>query len=179
MQRIKSSPAAEELEWELLPSEEKQKRTQVEPLFKWLAVIMDDLLRVPGTKFRFGLDPIIGLFPGLGDTSSAVVSALALIQAARYGLPKIVLARMALNILINELIGIIPGIGDLFSFWFKSNARNYKIMQTHAAAPGLSKRSDWVFVIVVLCILSLIVCLGLVVSLLFLSAIARLVTERL
>ena len=87
---------------------------------------MDEFLRVPGTKFRFGLDPLIGLIPGVGDTGSAFVSAFALIQAARSGLPKILLARMSLNILINELIGIIPGVGDAFSFWFKSNARNYR-----------------------------------------------------
>jgi hypothetical protein len=69
---------------------------------------MDNLIRVPGTNFRVGLDPILGLIPGVGDTSSAVVSALALIQAARQGMPKIVLARMAVNILLNELIGIVP-----------------------------------------------------------------------
>ncbi|MBA3884042.1 MAG: DUF4112 domain-containing protein, partial [Chthoniobacterales bacterium] len=87
---------------------------------------MDNLIRVPGTKVRFGIDPLIGLIPGLGDTGSAMVSAMALIQAARYGLPKIVLARMSVNILLNELIGIVPIVGDAFSFWFKSNARNHE-----------------------------------------------------
>ena len=64
---------------------------------------MDEFIRVPGTKFKFGLDPLLGLLPGLGDTGSALVSAFALIQAARLGVPKILLARMSLNILINEL----------------------------------------------------------------------------
>src|SRR5438128_1431610 len=90
-------------EWEVLPPEEKERRLSLEPLFKWLALIMDDLLRFPGSNFRFGLDPLIGLFPGLGDTASAIISALALVYAARRGLPKILLARMAMNILINEL----------------------------------------------------------------------------
>src|SRR5437867_11272203 len=114
------------LEWELLPPEDRHRRQSIDALFKWLALIMDNVLRVPGTNLRFGLDPIIGLLPGIGDTASAIISALALVHAARSGLPKILLARMATNILINELIGIVPVVGDAFSFWFKSNARNYE-----------------------------------------------------
>ncbi len=96
------------LEWEILPPEEKENRSELEPLFRWLALIMDNLLRVPGTQFRFGLDPLLGLLPGLGDTGSALISAMALVAAARRGIPKILLARMSLNILINEAVGIIP-----------------------------------------------------------------------
>jgi hypothetical protein len=169
-------PPLQEVEWEILPPEEKERRAQLEPLFRWIALIMDNLLRVPGTKFRFGLDPLLGLIPGFGDAASAVVSALALVQAARRGLPKIVLARMSLNILINELVGIIPGIGDAFSFWFKSNARNYQILQTHAAGLAKPRRGDWIFVVGVLCVLFLIVCLGLVASFIVLREIARLLT---
>lgn len=167
-----------DLEWELLPPEEKEKRASLEPLFKWIAIIMDDFLRVPGTKFRFGLDPIIGLLPGIGDTSSAIVSALALIAAARRGLPKVLLARMSLNILINELVGIIPGIGDAFSFWFKSNARNYELLRKHSAVPGRSRKSDWVFVIAILAVLFVIVCAGLLVSFLVLQEIGRLLSAK-
>src|ERR1043165_10280298 len=106
--------AAQELEWEVLPPEEKGRKAQLEPLFRWLAQIMDEFLRVPGPRLRFGLDPLIGLLPGLGDTASAVVSAMTLIYAARCGLPKVLIAIMSLNILINEIVGIIPGIGDAF-----------------------------------------------------------------
>ncbi|PYL64324.1 MAG: hypothetical protein DMF25_07465 [Verrucomicrobia bacterium] len=84
-----------EVEWEILPPEDRQRRNSLEPLFKWLALIMDEFLRLPGTKFRFGLDPIIGLLPGLGDTASAIISTFALVYAARCRLPKIVLARIA------------------------------------------------------------------------------------
>ena len=157
-------PPLQEVEWEVLPPEEKRKRPQLEPLFRWLALIMDELLRLPGTKFRFGLDPILGLLPGVGDTASAIISAMALLQAARCGLPKIVLARMSLNILINELVGIIPGVGDAFSFWFKSNARNYRILQEHTAGPRKARRSDWLFVIAVLLLLFVIVFGGIVIS---------------
>jgi hypothetical protein len=89
-------PPVREVEWEVLPPEEKRKRESIEPLFKWLALFMDELIRVPGTKFKIGLDPLIGLLPGFGDTGSALVSAFALIQAARLGVPKILLARMSL-----------------------------------------------------------------------------------
>ena len=173
--RMKPSSSAKEIEWEVLPPEEKRKRQALEPLFKWLALIMDEFIRVPGTKFKFGLDPLIGLLPGLGDTGSALVSAFALIQAARLGVPKILLARMSLNILINELVGIVPVIGDAFSFWFKSNARNYQIIREHTAAPsGVSRRSDWIFVIAVLALLFGIVGCGLLVSFLFLREIIKL-----
>ncbi len=171
-------PPAKDIEWEVLPPEGKQKRGTVEPLFKWLALVMDEFIRVPGTRFRFGLDPIIGLLPGLGDTSSALVSAFALIQAARLGVPKILLARMSVNILVNELIGIVPIIGDAFSFWFKSNSRNHQIIKNHIATPGVSSRSDWIFVFGVLVALFLIVCAGLVVSFLVLQQIAHLLTGR-
>ena len=172
---MKPFSSAKEVEWEVLPPEEKRKREGLEPLFKWLALIMDEFIRVPGTKFKFGLDPLIGLLPGLGDTASALVSAFALIQAARLGVPKILLARMSLNILINELVGIVPVVGDAFSFWFKSNARNYQIIKDHTAAPGgVSRRSDWIFVIAVLVLLFGIVGCGLLVSFLFLREIAKL-----
>jgi hypothetical protein len=172
---MKPSSSAKEVEWEVLPPEEKRKRQGLEPLFKWLALIMDEFIRVPGTKFTFGLDPLIGLLPGIGDTGSALVSAFALIQAVRFGVPKILLARMSLNILINELVGIVPVAGDAFSFWFRSNARNYQIIKDYTAAPGgVSRRSDWIFVITVLALLLGIVCSGLLVSFLLLREIAKL-----
>jgi nitrate reductase NapE component len=175
---LKTCATIKEVDWEVLPPEERRRRQGVQPLFKWLALIMDEIVRIPGTKFRFGLDPLLGLIPGIGDTSSALVSAFALIQAARIGVPKILLARMSLNILINEIIGVVPVIGDAFSFWFKSNARNYQIIKDHAVTPSVAKRSDWIFVIAVLVVLVAIVCLGLVLSFLFLQALANFLSGR-
>lgn len=172
------NPPLKEVDWEVLPPEERRRRQGLEPLFKWLALIMDEIVRVPGTNFRFGLDPLLGLIPGIGDTSSALVSAFALIQAARLGVPKILLARMSLNILINEIIGVVPVVGDAFSFWFKSNARNYQIIKDHSVTPSAAKRSDWIFVIAVLVVLVAVVCLGLVLSLLFLRAVVDFLAGR-
>jgi len=167
-------------EWEVLPPEDRQSRklSGLEPLFRWLALIMDDFLRLPGTSLRFGLDPIIGLLPGIGDVASAIISAVALVHAARYGVPKILLGRMATNILINELVGIVPGLGDAFSFWFKSNVRNYELLRRYSAAPARSRKGDWIFVIAVLSLLFMIVCAGLIVTVLVLQAIDRFVFDR-
>ena len=164
---------AQEANWEVLPPENEKKRAQLDPLFKWVALVMDELLRFPGTRFRFGLDPLIGLLPGFGDLISALISGSTLIYAARCGLPKILLTRMSLNVLINELVGIIPGIGDAFSFWFKSNVRNYKLLQSHLAAPTRPRKSDWVFVGAILGLLVLIVAAGLVASFFVLRALGK------
>jgi hypothetical protein len=174
--RVKSqieNQKSEILEWEVLPPEEKQ-RSNLESLFRWVAVLMDELIAFPSTRFKFGLDPLIGLIPGIGDTASATVSALLLIQAARIGVPKILLARMSLNILINEIVGIIPAIGDAFSFWFKSNKRNYELLLAHRASARRATKSDWLFVIAMLVILFVIVGAGIFVSLLVLRAVFHL-----
>jgi hypothetical protein len=165
-------------EWEVLPPEDRRRSASLEALFRWLAVVMDNFLRFPGTKLRFGLDPIIGLIPGIGDAASAIISTLALIHAARYHLPKILLIRMALNILINELVGIIPGLGDAFSFWFKSNVRNYELVRRYAAAPERARKADWIFVFAVVAVLFVVVCVGLIVSLLVLQAIWKFLSAR-
>ncbi len=165
-------PKTETVDWEVLPPEEKG-RASLEPLFRWVALVMDELIGLPRTRFKFGLDPLIGLIPGIGDMASAAVSALVLIQAARRGLPKILLARMSLNILLNELVGIVPGLGDAFSFWFKSNKRNYELLLAHGTGTRRATPSDWVFVVAVLAMLVVIVAAGIFVSLLLLRAIAH------
>jgi hypothetical protein len=166
---------AQEVEWEVLPPEEQKKRDGLESLFKWLALVMDESLRVPGTGFRFGLDPFIGLIPGLGDTASALISTFSLIYAARCGVPRITIARMSVNILINEIVGIIPGVGDAFSFWFKSNVRNYQLLQKHVGASSRkARKSDWIFVMAVIGLLFLVVATGILVSILLLRAMLHL-----
>ncbi|MES2570881.1 MAG: DUF4112 domain-containing protein, partial [Verrucomicrobiota bacterium] len=112
----------------------------------FIAKLMDSVFTIPGTKFRFGLDPLIGLIPGFGDTASAAVSILLIFQSARYGIPKVVLARMALNVLLNTTIGAIPVVGDFFSLWFRSNNMNYELLRKHAGERRTASPSDWFFV---------------------------------
>jgi uncharacterized protein DUF4112 len=141
---------------EVLPPDEtgNSKVRQSDSVARIVALLMDDLLRVPGTRMRFGLNPILDLIPGIGDGTAAVVSAMTLFTAVRHRVPKIVITRMALNIVVNAVIGVIPGIGEAFAFWFRPSHRNYKLLQKHMAAAGTvqppSTRSDKLFVIAIL-----------------------------
>ena len=121
-----------------------------DPLIAFLARLMDDWFVIPGTNIRFGLDPLLGLLPGWGDSASALVSTLLISKSARAGVPKIILARMALNILINASVGAIPGIGDVFSFWFKSNAKNHALHRKHAGTARKPSLRDHLFVAAIL-----------------------------
>ncbi len=121
-----------------------------DPLIAFLARLMDDQFVIPGTNIRFGLDPLLGLLPGWGDSASSLVSAVLVLKSARAGVPKIILSRMALNILINAAVGVIPGLGDAFSFWFKSNAKNYALHQKHAGTASKPALRDRLFVVAIL-----------------------------
>jgi hypothetical protein len=113
-----------------------------------IATLLDSAFTLPGTSIRIGLDPLIGLIPGFGDTLAGLLGASLLFLGAQLGLPRIVLARMSLNVFLNAAIGVIPGIGDLFSFWFKSNLRNLALIQRYTTEPRrVSTTTDWIFVI--------------------------------
>ncbi|MDB6154759.1 MAG: conserved rane protein of unknown function [Chthoniobacteraceae bacterium] len=142
---------AREVEFEVLPK--NRTLTGDDPLIALVARLMDSVFTLPGTKIRFGLDPLIGLIPGVGDTASAVVSMLLIFQSARYGMPRIVLARMALNVLLNTIFGSVPVIGDFFSLWFKSNNMNYALLRKHAGQRRTASSTDWLFVIGLLALL--------------------------
>ncbi len=120
-----------------------------DPFIALVARLMDSAFVIPGTRIRFGLDPIIGLIPGIGDGTTALTSLFLLIKSAAQ-VPRIVLARMALNIVMNTTLGAFPVVGDAFSFWFKSNERNYELLRKHAGSPGTSTRGDWFFILGIL-----------------------------
>jgi hypothetical protein len=116
-------------------------------LAKFLADLLDQRFRIPGTSIRIGLDPILGLIPGIGDIVANLTGSVILFIAAQYRLPKIVLLRMGLNIALNAIIGAIPVFGDVFSIWFRSNAKNVALLERsfHAESRRAST-SDWLFV---------------------------------
>lgn len=122
----------------------------VEKSLDRLAWLMDDLFRVPVIGWRFGLDALIGLIPGLGDTSTALVSFYILASAVRYRVPKITLLRMGLNIGIDYVVGSLPVIGDFADAWWKSNRKNLELLQKRATVSAedarSGKASDWLFV---------------------------------
>jgi hypothetical protein len=122
----------------------------IEKSLERLGWLMDDLFRVPVLGWRFGLDALAGLVPGLGDTSTALVSFYILASAVRYRVPKITLLRMGLNIGIDYVVGSLPVIGDLADAWWKSNRMNLELLQKRATVSAEEARSgkagDWLFV---------------------------------
>jgi len=115
-----------------------------------LGWLMDDLFRVPVLGWRFGLDALIGLVPGLGDTTTTLVSFYILAAAVRYRVPKITMLRMGLNIAIDYLFGSLPFVGDVADAWFKSNQKNLDLLRKRATVSAEQARearmSDWLFV---------------------------------
>ncbi len=111
---------------------------------------MDDLIRVPVLGWRFGLDALVGLIPGVGDTATSLASFYILVNAVRYGVPKITLLRMGLNIAIDYVVGSIPFVGDFLDAWWKSNRRNLELLKKRATVSAEEARagsaSDWLFV---------------------------------
>ena len=100
-----------------------------------LASWMDDRFRIPGTSIRFGLDPVMGLVPGGGDTVSAAIGAYSLWRLRGLGLPRPVLAQMTGNLLIDWWVGAIPLAGDLFDVGFKAHRRNARLLRRHLEQP--------------------------------------------
>lgn len=107
---------------------------------KW-SRLMDTAFRIPGTPFRIGWDPIIGLIPGLGDLIDTAFSAYLLFLASQFGLPKNVLGWMVFNIGLEAIVGSIPLIGDVFDAFYKSNIRNLALLEQHlqVTEPDLSE----------------------------------------
>ena len=110
----------------------------------WLARLLDSRYRVPGTRIRFGLDSIVGLIPGVGDTLVAVPSVWMIWEGYRFGVPRRLLTRMAINTGVDYVIGSIPLVGDLFDLGFKANLRNAALLREALAAPArpASMRED-------------------------------------
>jgi hypothetical protein len=107
-----------------------------------LARLLDSAVEVPGTRFRIGLDPIIGLVPGIGDVIGAIFSTVIIYQAARLGASRSTLVRMMANVGVDTLVGEIPLLGDLFDFGWKSNTRNIVLLEQHLQRPVASKAAS-------------------------------------
>lgn len=104
--------------------------------FERLAVMLDSKWRLPGTNWRFGVDGVAGLVPGLGDTATGVISAYLIMKAHRMGLPRHLLARMAGNVALDVVVGSVPVLGSIFDFAFKANRRNLNLLRRHIEKEG-------------------------------------------
>jgi uncharacterized protein DUF4112 len=107
--------------------------------------VLDELVGVPGTPIKVGLDPVIGLIPVVGDAVAAGVGAWVIAEAARFGIPRLVLGRMVLNLLLDLGIGAIPILGDVYDLFFRSNTRNLALFRRHALDPDASTRGERAF----------------------------------
>lgn len=131
---------------------------------KAISYLLDEQFRFPGTKFRFGLDPVINLIPVLGDVPGFLISAGLLFAMARKGASNKLVVLMSINILLDAFIGGIPLIGQVFDFFFKSNTRNLRLLQEHYVEgkhQGSGKGTIIIAVLVMLVVLTLLV-LGLI-----------------
>jgi hypothetical protein len=149
---------------------------RIEVLRRW-ARIFDSAFRVPGTNIRFGIDPLLGLVPGVGDFASPILSIFMVWHGAQLGVPRVVLARMVLNALIDAVAGVVPVAGDLFDFGWKATAWNLALLERHAMPGQRATRGDYLFVIG--CCVVLAVAAALPFMLLFFlgSLIGRLFTQ--
>lgn len=113
---------------EILPPGDRAADTRdIEALARWL----DTKWAIPGSHWRFGLDSVIGLVPGIGDGITALLGAYIILRARDLGAPPLLLARMGANLGADALLGAIPLVGDVFDFAFKSHARNLRLLQRH------------------------------------------------
>jgi hypothetical protein len=155
---VKSKPDVERRPRPLTPQVERR----LEALRSWKRWL-DEAFRVPGTGLRVGWDPIIGLLPGAGDVLTALFACGVIIQAHQMRLPRVVQLRMLLNVVIDLVVGAIPFLGDVADVFWKSNSRNFALLEAHAYEVRPPSRGDWLFVDGVLAVVVAVALLPLIV----------------
>lgn len=144
----------------------------VAALRKW-AVLLDSAFQVPGTRVRFGLDPVLGLIPGAGDVLAGCFSILIVLHAVRLRIPKVIIAKMMINVGIDVLAGAVPLIGDLFDVAWKANLRNLALLERHARSPARPSASDYAFVIACAVVILLLATIPILVTIWIFSMLSR------
>lgn len=124
-----------------------------------IAYLLDERFRIPGTNFRFGLDPLLNLIPVAGDLSGFVLSSALILTMAKNGASGKIVAKMAINAILDATIGAIPIIGQIFDFFFKANSKNIKLLREHyeEGRHQGSGKSVWITAIIVLILLFILV----------------------
>jgi len=116
----------------------------------YIAALLDDRFRIPGTQIRFGLDALIGWVPGIGDAMAAIASFFIVFAAWRRGVQAVTLVRMIANVVVETTLGAIPVAGDIFHVFWKSNRRNYRLLIRERTQPGANARQDWIFLAIII-----------------------------
>lgn len=159
------------------PIKNRPSPIEVERGLDQLSHWMDGLFRIPGTGWRIGLDALVGLIPGIGDTASSLASFYILAAGVRYRVPKVTLLRMGLNLGIDYVVGSIPVVGDIFDVWWKSNQKNVDLLRRRATVSADEARrgrtSDWLFLGVIVLVLAAILIGSITFSILALRYVSR------
>ena len=137
-------PASRVIEGEWLPPESEAER-QVRERLNFLAWLLDSSIPIPGTGLTIGLDAVIGLFPFIGDLVGVLLSSYILAEANRMGVGRTILARMAFNVAIEGVIGIVPIFGDIFDAAWKANQQNVRLLNAWAERPHQTRRASGLF----------------------------------
>lgn len=138
--------------------------------------LLDNAIPIPGTKYRIGLDPILGLIPGGGDLIGSIFAGYVVFKSAQMGVPRETLVQMATNIVFDTVAGTVPVAGDLFDVAWKANIKNIELLDAHLGSPEQGKKADWLFVAVLLLGLMLIVGSIIFLSVTFLGWVFRVFT---
>ncbi|MEO8795932.1 MAG: DUF4112 domain-containing protein [Daejeonella sp.] len=127
---------------------------------KWvdyISVLMDNQFKIPGTNFRFGLDPLLNLIPVVGDLSGFAVSAMLVATMAKNGASRKIVILMLINIIIDTTIGAIPIIGNIFDFAYKSNAKNIRLLKEHYQEGKHQGKGTGTIVLIVVVLLAFLI----------------------
>ncbi len=163
MDIMTNSPHSSNHTWAKQHSQAKSNNNNISQIAQAIGQLLDASLTIPGTTIKIGLDPLIGLIPGIGDLISNGIGSSLLFLATKAGVPRIVILRMSLNIVLNMVIGAIPVMGDLFSIWFKSNLQNAQLLHRHSQTTvPVTTLIDWVYVSTI--VIGIILILGLTLS---------------
>jgi hypothetical protein len=135
---------------------------------------MDSAIRIPGTNVRLGLDPILGLVPGIGDLASALASIYIVLTGIQLGAPRSVVVRMIANIGIDTLVGSVPILGDLFDVGWKSNNRNVALIEEHVGRPEATRRASRTMLVGAIAVLVVLLAVGIAASVWIVRALVHL-----
>jgi Domain of unknown function (DUF4112) len=159
--RIISVDSSGKVESVRLEEEQSSDARLTRERLRWLAWLLDSSIPIPGTRLTVGLDALIGLFPVLGDLIGVLLSSYILGEAARLGAPRVLLMRMAFNIGVEGVVGIVPLAGDVFDAVWKANQRNVRLFDAWIERPEKAERSSRLFAaLLVLGVAAFLVLLG-------------------
>ncbi|NEP36271.1 MULTISPECIES: DUF4112 domain-containing protein [unclassified Moorena] len=131
-----------------------------------VSYLLDNAIPIPGTGYRIGLDPIIGLLPGGGDFVGTIISSYIVVEAARLGVSRSTLVEMVLNILLETVTGSVPVLGDLVDAAWKANVKNVELLEKELnVSSSPPQKSDWLFLILLLAGLAVVLVVAVGISL--------------